>query len=393
MIDSSCQSHPQTYLSTAVTRGFRPWRRLATLLMTACLVIAAQAASAERLKDIAALAGVRSNHLIGYGLVVGLDGTGDQTTQAPFTSQSFLSMLRQFGIALPEGTRLQLKNIAAVSVHAKLPAFAKPGQTIDVTVSSLANAKSLRGGTLLLTPLKGIDGEVYAMAQGDLVVGGFGAEGADGSRITVNVPNVGRIASGATVERGVETSFTRNDNLVFNLLRPDFTTAKRVADRINDLLGPQVARALDAGSIHVTAPRDVDQRVAYMSVLENLEVEPGEAPARVIINSRTGTIVVGNHVTVEPVAITHGSLTVVVSETLEVSQPGPFGGLGQTVVTPQTDIDVVEEGGHMWQFDSISTLDQLVQAVNGVGAAPGDLMAILEALKQSGALRADLIVI
>jgi flagellar P-ring protein precursor FlgI len=225
------------------------------------------------------------------------------------------------------------------------------------------------------------------------VVGGFGAEGLDGSRITVNVPSVGRIAGGATVERVVETSFTQNSDLVFNLLRPDFTTAKRVAERINELLGPQVASALDAASIHVRAPEDVDQRVSFMSLLENLEVDPGEAPARVVINSRTGTIVVGNHVTIEPVAVTHGGLTVVVSENTQVSQPGPLGGQGQTVVTPQSTVDVQQDTNRMWRFDGISTLDQLVQAVNDVGAAPGDLMAILEALKQSGALRADLIVI
>jgi flagellar P-ring protein precursor FlgI len=363
------------------------------ITLFAALLCAAGGARAERLKDISALAGVRSNHLIGYGLVVGLDGTGDQTTQAPFTSQSFMSMLRQFGIALPEGMRLQLKNVAAVAVHAQLPAFARPGQTIDVTVSSLANAKSLRGGTLLLTPLKGVDGQVYALAQGDLVVGGFGAEGADGSSITVNVPSVGRIAGGASVEKGVETSFTQNTDLVFTLLRPDFTTARRVAERINEVLGSRAATALDAGAVHVDAPVDADQRVAYMSLLENLEVDPGEAPARVIINSRTGTIVVGNHVTVEPVAVTHGALTVVISESPAVSQPGPFSAQGQTVVTPQSSIDVQQDASHMWRFDSITTLDELVQAVNDVGAAPGDLMAILEALKQSGALRADLIVI
>ena len=367
----------------------------AVMLGSAALVLlgAAAPAEAERLKDIAALAGVRSNHLIGYGLVVGLDGTGDQTTQAPFTSQSFLSMLRQFGIALPEGTRLQLKNVAAVAVHAQLPAFAKPGQTIDVTVSSLANAKSLRGGTLLLTPLKGVDGQVYAMAQGDLVVGGFGAEGQDGSRITVNVLNAGRIANGASVERGVETSFTQGSELRFNLIRPDFTTARRVAEKINQTLGGGVASATDAGTVRVRGPADADQRVSFVSVLENLEVDPGDAPARVVINSRTGTIVVGNHVTVEPVAVTHGNMTVVVTERAQVSQPGPFGGLGQTVVTPRSDVQVEQEGNRMWKLEGVSTLDQLVQAVNSVGAAPGDLMAILEALKQSGALRADLIVI
>jgi len=366
-------------------------RALAIVLAAGLLLVAP--ARAERLKDLTTLAGVRSNHLIGYGLVVGLDGTGDQTTQAPFTSQSFLSMLRQFGIALPEGVRLQLKNVAAVSVHASLPPFSKPGQTIDITVSSLANAKSLRGGTLLMAPLKGVDGQVYAMGQGDLVVGGFGAEGGDGSKITVNVPSVGRIAGGAIVERSVETSFTQDSNLVFNLLRPDFTTAMRIAERVNEVLGGGVASAMDAGSIHVRAPENIDQRVSYMSMLENLEVEPGEAPARVVINSRTGTIVVGNHVHVEPVAVTHGSLTVVVTENTQVSQPGPLGGQGQTVVTPQSQIDVKQGNNRMWQFDAINTLDDLVQAVNQVGAAPGDLMAILEALKQSGALRADLIVI
>ena len=362
--------------------------------LAALLLAGASSTQAERLKDIAQLNGVRDNHLIGYGLVVGLDGTGDQTTQAPFTTQSFISMLRQFGIALPEGTRLQLKNIAAVSVHAKLPPFAKTGQNIDVTVSSLANAKSLRGGTLLLTPLKGIDGQTYAIAQGDLVVGGFGAQGQDGSRISVNVQNVGRIANGAIVERSIETSFTQKEDLVFNIQRPDFTTAKNIADKINELLGPDVARAMDAGSVFVTAPQNVDQRVAYMSVLENLEVELGEAPARVIINSRTGTIVVGNTVTIEPVAITHGSLTVVVNENLQTSQPGPFSGRNaETVVTPSSDIGIVEEDSRMFKFEGTTTLDQLVQAVNSTGVAPGDLMAILEALKQSGALRADLIVI
>ena len=372
------------------SRCFRVLMRWAAMVLS--LSLAVSAAQAERLKDLATLAGVRSNQLIGYGLVVGLDGTGDQTTQAPFTSQSFTSMLRQFGIALPTGTRLQLKNIAAVSVHATLPPFSKPGQTIDITVSSLANAKSLRGGTLLLTPLKGIDGNVYAMAQGDLVVGGFGAQGQDGSRISVNVQNVGRIANGAIVEQAVETSFTQNEDLIFNLGRPDFTTAKNVADTINELLGPDVARAMDASSIYVTAPQDINQRVAYMSVLENLEVAVGEAPARVIINSRTGTIVVGNHVTLEPVAVTHGSLTVIVSEDPQVSQPGPFSN-GDTAITPSSSVEIQEEDGRMWKFDAIGTLDQLVQAVNGVGVAPGDLMAILEALKQSGALRAELIVI
>lgn len=365
---------------------------LVTILSFAVLLTASPA-RAERLKDLASLSGVRNNFLVGYGLVVGLDGTGDQTTQAPFTTQSFISMLKQFGVTMPPGVRLQLKNVAAVAVHADLPPYARSGQAIDVTVSSIANAKSLRGGSLLLTPLKGVDGRTYAMAQGNLVVGGFGAEGTDGSSITVNVPSVGRIPSGALVEREVETSFTRGNELLFNLNIADFTTAKRFTARINNLLGPQVARALDAGTIAVSAPLDPNQRVTYMSVLENLEIEPGESPARVIINSRTGTIVVGNHVTVEPVAVTHGSLTVVVSENQGVSQPQPFAGAGQTVGTEQTDIDVEQETSPMWVLSRSTTLDQIVQAINQVGAAPGDLMAILEALKQSGALRAELVVI
>jgi flagellar P-ring protein precursor FlgI len=347
---------------------------------------------ADRLKDIATLDGVRSNPLIGYGLVVGLSGTGDQTTQTPFTAQSFSNMLKQFGIVIPAGTTFQLKNVAAVSVHASMPAFLKPGQTIDVTVSSVGNAKSLRGGSLLMTALKGADGQTYALAQGELVVGGFGAEGSDGSKVTVNIPSAGRIPNGAIVEREVPSGFNVTTGLVFNLKRADFTTAKRVAESINEMLGPNVARAMDAMSIQVTAPRDPDQRVSYVSVLENLKIEAGEAPARVIINSRTGTIVVGNHVTVSPVAVTHGSLVVSVSENLQVSQPNALSG-GQTVVTPQSDVSVKEEGSRMFELKKATTLEQIVRAVNQVGAAPGDLMAIIEALKEAGALNAELIVI
>jgi flagellar P-ring protein precursor FlgI len=347
---------------------------------------------AERLKDIATIAGMRNNVLLGYGLVVGLNGTGDQTTQTPFTTQSFRNMMREFGVVIPENANFQLKNVAAVTVHATLPPFIKPGQTIDITVSSIGNAKSLRGGSLLMTPLKGADGQVYALAQGELVVGGFGAEGADGSRVTVNTPAAGRIPSGAIVEREPPNAFMDSGSLVFNLKRADFTTAKRVADAINDLLGPNVASALDAMSIHVTAPRDSNQRVAYMSVLENLEVKPGEAPAQVIINSRTGTIVVGNNVTVEPVAVTHGSLVVTVSENVQVSQPNALAG-GATVVTPQSAVTIEEENNRMFKIDRAVTLDEIVRAVNQVGAAPGDLMAIIEALKQAGALNADVVVI
>ena len=347
---------------------------------------------ADRLKDLATLSGVRSNPLVGYGLVVGLSGTGDQTTQTPFTSQSFSNMLKQFGIVIPVGTNFQLKNVAAVSVHANLPAFIKPGQIIDVTVSSVGNAKSLRGGSLLLTALKGADGQIYALAQGELVVGGFGAEGADGSKVQVNIPSAGRIPSGATVEREVPTAFAQSEGLMFNLKRADFTTAKLVADAINDKMGSGVAQAIDAMSIRVTAPRDTDQRVSYVSVLENMQVNPGEAAARVIINSRTGTIVVGKHVVVAPVAVTHGSLTVTVSENVQVSQPNALSG-GQTVVTPQSNVSAKQESNRMFELKKATTLEEIVRAVNQVGAAPGDLMAIIEALKEAGALNAELVVI
>ncbi|MDB4539750.1 flagellar basal body P-ring protein FlgI [Saprospiraceae bacterium] len=350
------------------------------------------AAAADRLKDIASLAGVRSNALLGYGLVVGLDGSGDQTSQTPFTTQSFTNMLKQFGVSLPDGLRYQLKNVAAVAVHAELPAFAKPGQNIDVTVSSIGNAKSLRGGSLLLTSLKGADGQVYALSQGNLVVGGFGAEGSDGSSITVNVPSVGRIPNGATVERLVETGFETSANIIFNLHRSDFTTAKRVADSINTTFGPGVAQALDAASIIVTAPKTASDRVTYVSVLENLDIEQGRESAKVIINSRTGTIVVGQSVKVSPVAVTHGSLTVTVTEDPRVVQPGAFAG-GETAIVPDAQIQIDEGDGRMFLFDAGTQLDTIVRAVNQVGAAPGDLMAILEAMKQAGALRAELVVI
>jgi flagellar P-ring protein precursor FlgI len=362
---------------------------IGVLVAVFCLV---NAAHAERLKDISTLAGVRSNPLVGYGLVVGLNGTGDQTTQTPFTVQSFKSMLKSFGVTVPEGINMQLKNVAAVAIHADMPAFAKPGQPLDVTVSSIGNAKGLRGGSLLMAPLRGADGQVYAVAQGNLVVGGFGAEGSDGSKITVNVPSVGRIPNGAIIERMVETAFTQNDSLIFNLHRADFTTAKRVADKVNTLLGPNVAAAMDATSIRVTAPKTMNERVLYMSVLENLEVEPGEEPAKVVINSRTGTIVVGQHVRVSPAAVTHGSLTVTIAETPEVSQPNALAA-GETVVVPRSTVQAEQEKNPMFLFNTGTTLSEIVRAVNQVGAAPGDLMAILEALKQAGALRAELVVI
>jgi flagellar P-ring protein precursor FlgI len=347
----------------------------------------------QRIKDLATVQGVRSNQLIGYGLVVGLDGTGDQTSQAPFTTQSLKNWLAQLGITVPPNVNPQLKNVAAVSVHAMLPPFAKPGQTIDVTINSIGNAKSLRGGSLLVTPLRGLDGQVYGIAQGNLVVNGFGAAANDGSRVTVNVPTSGRVPNGATVERAVAATVGAPDSLTLGLRTADFTTATRVAERINRELGGGVATAVDPVSVRVQAPQDPAQRVAFVSLLENLELAPGDAPARVIINSRTGTVVIGSHVKVSPAAVAHGSLTVTIKEALNVSQPAPFAERGRTVVTPDSSIDVSQDGSRMFLFAPGVSLDEIVRAVNQVGAAPGDLVAILEALQQAGALRAELIVI
>jgi len=346
-------------------------------------------AQAERLKDLTSVAGVRSNQLVGYGLVVGLDGTGDKTS---FTSATFRNMLNNFGVAIPANINPSSKNIAAVAVHADLPPFAKPGQVIDVTISTIGDAKSLRGGSLIMAPLKGADGQVYAIAQGNLVVSGFGIQGADGSRLSLNVPSVGRIPGGATVERTVPNAFAQGDSLILNLNHPDFTTARRVAEQINSLLGPKMAAPMDATSIRVTAPRDPAQRVSFLSVLENLEVQPAQEVAKVIINSRTGTIIIGQNVRVSPVAITHGGMTVAITEELNVTQPNALGE-GETVITPRTGIEVDEASGHMFEFSPGASLQDIVEAVNQVGAAPGDLMAILEALRQAGALKAELIVI
>ncbi len=356
------------------------------------LLLMSQPVFAERIKDLATIGGVRDNQLVGYGLVVGLNGTGDKTTQSPFTVQSFKSMLTQFGISLPIGSKPQMKNIAAVTVHGTLPAFAKPGQAIDITVSSIGNASSLRGGSLLMAPMKGADGKLYAIAQGNLIVGGFGASANDGSQITVNIPSVGRIPNGATIERAVPNSFLVSNFLTLNLNTPDYTTATRVALMINRSVGPNTALAVDGVSVKVSAPLDLSQRVAFVSLLENLRVKPGEAPARVIINSRTGTVVIGRHVRVDRAAVSHGSLTVTITESAQVSQPAPFAA-GQTAVVQASDITITEEGKRMFLFNPGITLEELVRAVNKVGAAPGDLVAILEALKQAGALRAELVVI
>ena len=365
---------------------------IAGILIVMQLLLLTTPAHADRIKDIAVINGVQSNQLTGVGLVTGLDGSGDQTTQAPFTAESFAAYLDQFGIPMPSGQNFQLRNVAIVSVQAELPAFTKPGQNIDVTVSSLANAASLRGGTLERTLLTGIDGEVYAIAQGNLVVGGLGVQGSDGSSITINVPSVGRIPGGGQTVREVLTAFNLGDHVTFNLKRADFTTARRLSKAVNDFMGAGTAEAVDAVSVRVRAPADPQARVAYVSELENIQVQQGDASARVIVNSRTGTIVIGEHVRVSPAAITHGSLSVTISESFGVSQPGPFSD-GETVVVPQTNINVTEEDSRMFLFDAGTTLSDIVQAINAVGAAPGDLAAILEALKQSGALRADLIVI
>ncbi|HEC74634.1 MAG TPA: flagellar basal body P-ring protein FlgI [Methylophaga aminisulfidivorans] len=359
------------------------------ILLCVSLLISSFAVEAERVKDLASIAGVRNNQLIGYGLVVGLNGTGDKTK---FTGQSLRNMLVEMGINIPPGTDPKSKNVAAVSIHADLPPFVKPGQTIDVTVSSLGDAKSLRGGSLLMTPLKGADGQIYAMAQGNLIVGGFGADAADGSRLTVNIPSAGRVPNGATVERAVRNAFNVGDYIILNLHNPDFTTASRLSDAINHTLGKSTAFSMDASSIKVNAPRDPNQRVPFLSLIENLELNPGEAPARVIVNSRSGTIVIGQHVRVSPAAVTHGNLSVTISANPEVSQPNAFS-QGQTVVTPNYDIEVTAEDSRMFVFDPGVSLDDIVRAVNQVGAAPGDLVAILEALKQAGALKAELVVI
>jgi len=366
------------------------WRGLCKVLIV--FLVAVSAAEAQRIKDIASIAGVRSNQLVGYGLVVGLNGTGDQTSQTPFTVQSFKSMLKQYGVVLPAHVQPQLKNVAAVALHADLPPFSKPGQRIDVTVSSLGNAKSLRGGSLLMAPLKGGDGSVYAIAQGNLIVGGLGISGSDGSKITVNIPSVGRIPSGATVERAVPNPFNNMSKLVLNLNRSDFTTAKRVVQAINKVLGPDSAQAIDAVSIQVLTPPTTTQKVEFASFLENLEVEQADAPARVIVNSRTGTVVISSTVTVKPAAVSHGSLTVTIVEDPLVSQPQPFA-RGRTAVVPRSQISVTQEDSPMFLFSPGVSLNEIVTAVNQVGAGPGDLVAILEALKQAGALTAELIII
>jgi len=346
-------------------------------------------AHAERIKDIATIEGVRPNQLVGYGLVVGLLMTGDKTK---FTGQTLLSMMGRFGLTLPEGIDPGSKNIAAVALQADLPPFAKPGQAIDVTVSSIGDAKSLKGGTLLMSPLKGADGQVYAMAQGSLMVNGLSASGKDGSNITVNNPSVGRIPNGATVERTISSPFSKGNFLTLNLNTSDFTTANRMAEAINNFLGADTAKPIDGTSVSVRSPLDVGQKVSFVSMVENIVVAPDDAPARIIINSRTGTVVINGKVRVQPAAVSHGNLTVSISENKQVSQPGARSS-GTTAITDKSNVKVSEEKNRMFVFNPGVSLDEIVQAVNNIGASPSDLVAILEALKAAGALRAELMVI
>lgn len=362
---------------------------LVFLLGVFALLLAAPV-QAERIKDIARFAGVRSNALTGYGIVVGLSGTGDDNLE--YTVQSLKSAAARLGVTLPPGINPGLKNAAAVMLTAELPPFAKPGQRLDVTVSALGKAKSLRGGTLLLAPMVGADAEVYALAQGNLAVGGFGAEGRDGSKIVVGTPSSGRIPGGASVERAVPSPFAGAAELILDLNEQDFSAAQSVAAAINMALGPGNAMAVDSTSIAIKAPADTGQRMALAAYVESLELRLAPPPARVIVNARTGTVVIGGEVRILPAAIAHGNLIVRVTENQQASQPNPFGN-GRTVVTQQSTVDAEQEPGRMALFAPGARLGDIVDAVNALGAAPGDLVAILEALKAAGALRAELTVI
>ena len=353
-------------------------------------VLCSGAAYADRIKDMASIQGVRDNQLIGYGIVVGLDGSGDQTTQTPFTVQSIISMLSQMGVNLPPGTSLQLKNVAAVMVTATLPPFSKPGQTIDVTASSIGNAKSLRGGMLLMTPLKGADGQVYAMAQGNVLVGGVGAS-SGGASVQVNHLSVGRVPAGATVERAVPTLLGQGEFIHLELNANDFTTATRIVEAINGQVAPGIASALDGRVIQVHAPAG-NERVAFISKLENMEVNPAQGIAKVIINARTGSVVMNQAVMLDTCAVAHGNLTVVISTDSTVSQPGAFS-QGQTVQTENAAIDIKADKGGLVQLQKGVSLSEVVKVLNSIGATPQDLLAILQAMKSSGALRAELEII
>jgi flagellar P-ring protein FlgI len=379
----------RTYRRASDRTAFRVG--LVAVILAIVSALFAAPAHATRIKEVAAVQGVRSNQLVGYGLVIGLDGTGDQTTQAPFTTQGLQSMLQQLGVTLPAGTTMQLKNVAAVIVTASLPAFAQPGQAIDIDVSSVANAKSLRGGTLVATPLKGADGQVYAIAQGNLIVGGAGAA-AGGSKVTINHLSAGRIPEGATVERAVPTPLSQGDSLELDLNSADYATARAVANAINANKGAGVARALDGRVIKVKAPTDSNARVDFLADLENLDIALSAPAAKIVMNARTGSIVMNQAVTLAPCAVAHGSLSVTINSNPQVSQPAPNSG-GQTVVTDKTDIAISSQSGSMVNMPAGTKLADVVKALNALGATPQDLLAILQAMKASGALTADIEVI
>jgi flagellar P-ring protein precursor FlgI len=371
---------------------FKIIMRIAKIILLILLVAVSSSSYAERIKDLASIQGVRENQLLGYGLVVGLDGSGDMTTQTPFTVQSVISMLTQMGVSLPPNITLQLKNVAAVMVTAMLPPFSRPGQVIDVTVSSMGNAKSLRGGTLLMTPLKGADGQVYAMSQGNLLVGGVGAA-AGNAKVQVNHLSVGRIPGGATVERSVPTVLGQGDFIHLELSAMDFTTATRLAAVINSALSPttEIAAALDGRTIQVRAPTG-SARVAFVSQVENLQVDPAQGGARVIVNARTGSVVMNQMVTLDNCAISHGNLTVVINTDVSVSQPNPFS-QGTTVQVAKSTIDIQSDKGGLVVLNKGVSLNEVVKALNSIGASPQDLLAILQAMKTAGALRAELEII
>jgi flagellar P-ring protein precursor FlgI len=369
----------------------RALHRAAMLAVTAALGLTAGVAHADRIKDLASIQGVRDNPLIGYGLVVGLDGTGDQTTQTPFTLQSLTNMLGQLGISLPAGSNAQLNNVAAVMVTADLPPFTRPGQAIDVTVSSLGTAKSLRGGTLLLTPLKGADGQVYALAQGNMLIGGAGAS-AGGSRVQINQLDAGRIPSGAIVERAVPSAISQSGVMQIELNEMDFDTAERVVTALNGYFGQGTATALDGRTIAVRAPTDPTAQVGFLAQIENIDVRPAQAAAKVIVNARTGSVVMNQMVTLQSCAVAHGNLSVVINSNTNVSQPGALSN-GTTAVTQQADIRVRQQSGSLKMVSAGASLNDVVNALNKLGATPADLVSILQAIKAAGALRADLQVI
>lgn len=371
---------------------FSSYRHVLQAAMLAAGLLLASVSQAERIKDLASIQGVRDNPLIGYGLVVGLDGSGDQVRQAPFTQQSLTNMLSQLGVTIPQGSNMQLKNVAAVMVTARLPAFARPGQAVDVVVSSMGNAKSLRGGTLLMTPLKGANGQVYAIAQGNLLVGGAGAE-AGGSSVQVNQLNGGTIPGGATVEQSVPTTYARDGVINLEMNSSDFGTAQNVVAALNKQFGPSTATALDGRLIQVRGPLDPQAQTAFISHVENLQVNLPPARARVVINARTGSVVMNRTVTIDEAAIAYGNLSVVISRQPQVSQPDtPFGG-GQTVVADSTQIEMRSDSGSLQRVKTSANLADVVRALNALGATPQDLLSILQNLKSAGALRADLEII